>query len=228
MRGGDTEGPVVVRDDFQAQRERERGATQQLVSRQTGTEIVVRGLDFAIKPGSRTEEAQAFRRTCLDAGFEPLGAGLGDVVGLITGRIIIDEVGQFVAEGDERPRQRAGHGVFVTQADLGTGVAFRAERQAEVRTVGEIVGCRRTISRADFGVREQLLGEAVRKGNLAGRLTCEIGEAIVTHGSAEAVGGGDLPIGASPDAEAFMRVRPGQAVRGDIELLEGRTLVADA
>ena len=45
---------------------------------------------------------------------------------------------------------------------------------------------------------------------------------------AEAVLGRGLPFGAGPDAEAFLRFAPGEAVRDDVELFEGGTLVSQA
>ena len=113
----------------------------------------------------------------------------------------------------------------MTQADLGTGVAFRTKRQAEVRAVGEVVGRGRAVSGTDLDMREQLLGQTARIGNLAGTLAGEIRETIIADCGAETVGGGDLPIGPGPDTEALMRVRPSQAIRGHVEQLKGRALI---
>ena len=115
----------------------------------------------------------------------------------------------------------------MTQADLGAGIAFRAQRLAEMRAVGEVVGGGRAVGRTDLGMREQLLGEAMRVGNLARGLAGEIGEAIVSNGSTDTVEGSHLPIGPRPDAEALMRIGPGQAVAGDVELLEGRAFIGE-
>ena len=228
MGGGDAEGPIVVRDDFQAERQVERRPTQQLVAGKPGAEIVVGGADLGVEPGGRAEETEAFGGTRLDAGLDALGPGLGDVVGLEAGGVVIDEVGQLVAEGDQRPRQGARHGVLMTQADLGAGIALGTERQPEMRAVGEVVGGGRAIGRADPGMREQLLGQTARIAELTGGLAGEIREVVLAHRGAEPVGGGDLPVGPGPDAEALVRVRPGQAARGDIELFERRPLVGES
>ena len=223
----DTEGPIVVRDDLHAERQGERRTAEQLVAGETGAEIVVGGADLTVQPGGRTEHAQALGRTYLDAGFDALRARLGDIIGLIADRIVIDQVGQLVAEGHESPRQRTRDGVLMTQADLGAGIAFRTQRQAEVRAIGEVVGGGRAVGGADLRMREQFLGQAMGIGNLARGLAGEIGEAVVAHGGAHAIDGGDLPIRARPDAEALVRVGPGQAVAGDIELLEGRAFIGE-
>ena len=97
-----------------------------------------------------------------------------------------------------------------------------------MRAVGEIVGGGRTISGTNLGVSQQLLGEAMRIGNLARRLTGEIGETIGTHGGTDTVGGRNLPVRTRPDAEAFMGIRPSQAVRGGVKLLKTRALIRKA
>ena len=42
----------------------------------------------------------------------------------------------------------------MSQADFCTSIAFRAERQAEVRAKGEVVGGGGAVSGANLGVRE--------------------------------------------------------------------------
>ena len=58
-------------------------------------------------------------------------------------------------------------------------------------------------------------------GNLTRGLAGKIGEAIVAHGSTNAVDRSHLPISTRPDTKALMRIRPRLAVRGHVKLLEG-------
>ena len=152
MRSGEPKRPVIIRDDFHAERERKRGATQQLVPSIPGTGIAG-GADLAVEPGGCTEDAHSFGWTRLKASLESLSAGLRDVIGL-KARIIIDEVGQFIPESDERPRQRARDGVLVSQADFSTGIAFRTQRESALRPVGEVVGGGGAVSGAELGMSE--------------------------------------------------------------------------
>mgnify|MGYP000538736629 CR=1 FL=1 len=97
-----------------------------------------------------------------------------------------------------------------------------------MRAVGEVVRRRGAVSRADFGVGQQLLREASAVGDIAGRLAGEVGETIRADRGAEAVFVRGLPFCAGPDTEAFLRFVPGQVVRDDVELFEGSALVSQA
>ena len=228
MGGGDAEGPVVVRHDLGADRKCQRRPTEQLVAGQAGPEEVVRRENLAVEPRRRSEEPQPFGRTCLQAGFQSLGARLGDIVGLEADRIEVDELAEVVAEGHERPGQGAGDAVLVAQAEFEARVALGAEGEIEVRAVGEVVRRRRTVSRADLGVSQQFLGEAAAVGDIARGLTGEVRETVRADRGADAVLGRGLPFGARPEAEAFLRLGPRKAVRGDVELVEGGAFVAQA
>ena len=116
----------------------------------------------------------------------------------------------------------------MAQAELEARVALGPEGQAEVRAVGEVVCRRRPVSRADFGVGQQLLGEASAVGDVAGGLARKVGETVRADRGAETVLVRGLPLGAGPEAEAFLRLGPREAAGVDVELVERGTLIAEA
>jgi len=116
----------------------------------------------------------------------------------------------------------------VAQADFEARVALGTKREVEVRAVGEVVRRRGTISRADLGVRQQFFRDAAAVGDVSGGLAREVGETVGADCGAEAILVRGLPLGAGPDAEAFLRFAPGEIVRDDVELFEGGALVSQA